>query len=158
MLPFRISASVTRSRVVSAWLPISRFAFDSFFLFFFFLLSSFCLMPRQWSLFLHRPIFGCANTAHCRGARALTVLHLASLSQGWLGLERTLFSLCLAFSLTLFVFCHRRFTPLAPYERDLNMQSDFFLRRVGFFPCLVRRAHIITGWRENNGQKTACAE
>lgn len=30
----------------------------------------------------------------------------------------------------------------------------FFFLAVGFFPCLVRRAHIITGWRENNGQKT----
>jgi len=33
------------------------------------------------------------------------------------------------------------------------MQSDFFFSPRPLFPCLVRRAHIITGWRENNGQK-----
>lgn len=37
---------------------------------------------------------------------------------------------------------------------DLNMQNDFFLRHRGSFPCLVHRAHIITGWQENNAQKT----
>lgn len=86
-LSFRISASVTTLVVVSACPPINRFPFDCFFFF----SNSFCLMPRQSPLFLRRPIFGCANTAHCHGARALAVLHLASLLQGLLGSERTLF-------------------------------------------------------------------
>lgn len=43
---------------------------------------------------------------------------------------------------------------LLAHRADLNMQNDFFLRHRGSFPCLVHRAHIITGWQENNGQKT----
>lgn len=76
-----------------------------------------------------------------------------------LSLSRSLFLsisflLSISFSNSLALCASPLPFPVCP-TRDLNMQSDFFPRRVGFFPCLVRRAHIITGWRENNGQKTA---
>lgn len=118
----------------------------TFFLYFFF----FSHAEKQPPVFLRRPIFGCANTVHCRGARALTSISppLSLSLPKWI-------TRAIPFSLSLSFSNHpvQKLT-LDPPRSDLNMQNDFFLRHRGSFPCLVHRAHIITGWQENNGQKT----
>ena len=166
--PFESRTSVTRLKTFNACPSISRspflltssnvfFFLSLFFFTFFFFLSSHA--ERQPPVFLRRPIFGCANTVHCRGARALTSVSLSFfLSHLSDNSSNPFLLLSLSLSLSLEPPLEPPFSsspdPARALLSDLNMQNDFFLRHRDSFPCLVHRAHIITGWQENTGQKT----
>lgn len=105
-LPFQVSASVTRLRVVSVCPPISRFPFDCFFL----LPSSFCLSCRDSRRFFCVGQFSGVQT------RPIVVAHAPS-----------------PFSVS-FRRCRGSLAQSAPFFRPILPSRSFFILRPSPLP------------------------
>lgn len=133
--------------VVSVCSPINRFPFDCFF----FLFKQFLSHAETVAAFS-----ASANFRVCKhGPLSWRTRPCRSPSRSVIGVTQLgthPFSPHRSISLASFALPRYPF-PFALRAGFKYAKRLFFPRRVGFFPCLVRRAHIITGWRENNGQK-----